>query len=44
VEYEEKVAAFVELDKTLGSAGDRIVAESRLAMLAAIEAKNMARA
>jgi hypothetical protein len=44
VEYEKAVAAFVELDKTLSAACDSALAESHLAMLTVIEAKNMAKA
>jgi hypothetical protein len=44
VEYEKTVAAFVELDKTLSTACEGTLAESHLAMLTLIEAKNMAKA
>jgi hypothetical protein len=44
VEFEKKVDAFVELDKTLSTACDGVLAESHLAVLNVIEAKNMAKA
>jgi hypothetical protein len=44
VEFEKTVHAFVELDKTLGAACDRALAECRLGFLTVIEAKNMAKA
>ena len=44
VEYEKTVAAFIELDKTLSAACESALAESHLAMLTVIEAKNMAKA
>jgi hypothetical protein len=44
VEFEKKVHAFVELDKTLSAACDSAVAESHVAALTLIEAKNMAKA
>ena len=44
VEFENTVAAFVELDKTLSAACGGALAESHLAMLTVIEAKDMAKA
>jgi soluble cytochrome b562 len=43
-EYEKKVDALVELDKTLSAACAGAVAESHVAVLTLIEAKNMAKA
>jgi hypothetical protein len=44
VEFEKKVDAFVELDKTLSAACDSVLVESHLAVLTVTEPKNMAKA
>ena len=44
VAFEEKVKAFVELDKTLSAACESALAECHLAMLTVAEAENMAKA
>ncbi len=43
-EFEDKVAAFVELDKTLSAACDCVVTESHIAFLTVVETKNLAKA
>jgi len=44
IDFEKKMDALVELDKTLSAACDSALAESHLAVLTVIEPQNMAKA